>query len=135
MLVALLHCFQNKDLPCRLEKHRNASEVLPLLPGWPFRKQHHWLLHFMVCLISTNAWSVALPWRENINFFPEESNFGVGVKTFCRSTSTSSFSFYTGKVLRWQCAGMVVLQSLLVKRESVLVGGSTCLHNALAKLL
>lgn len=67
-------------------------------------------------------------------FLSRKSNFGVGVKTFCRSTSTSSFSFYTGKVLRWQCAGMVVLQSLLVKRESGLVGGSTCLHNALAKL-
>lgn len=36
---------------------------------------------------------------------PKAPTNKLGVKTFCWTTSTSNFCFYTGQVPRWQCAG------------------------------
>ena len=54
---------------------------------------------FMIGLISTNAWSVALQWRESINFSPKKNNFGAKRQSFwsfCHGRSHCWWALHAG---------------------------------------
>lgn len=76
---------------------RRAPKFLELLP---WKKS---------LLVSSGSWNRWTPWtlasKSSSQNSQKQADHGVGVKTFCWTTSTSNFCFYTGQVPRWQCAG------------------------------